>query len=766
MRITAFMHAYNKEDIVYYSLKHLIENGIEVYFINHGSTDNTVKEVSKWLRKGVIHIENLPQDAGYPQINRRKFVLTPLLRRIEVLSARLESDWYLLNDADEFRESPWPYLNLQEAFTVVDQMGSNAVNFEVFNFQPAHHSFAPGSEVREDAWKNPKCPVDLTCSNGQNVIFPGKKVFPIKFILRHYPSKTQSSGKSSSFIFWDDKQIRLKLLSEDAYNTLHSFNKKLSPPSVSTLEADRDIQMLASEIRAAVEARNKKNIPALSARPVDYPKISIIIPAHHQLHLIHRTLVSLFLNCDYPALEILIVNCSSDDRIRAYLELIKGAPIIGLSENFNNQIEGINLAAKCSSGDYLFLLPPNLEITPDFFDPILKFLSDFPNAKAICPKIISHTEEIIEAGFSYIHKGKRIGWGESYSSENSEYNVVKQLSSGSSFCAFVKREVWNKMNGLDKNFSELFPALMNFHEALAEKKEKIYYLPFSSLKLQNLPDSKDRTSPSQPVKPLIETPLKIKKEISKKKILILGVCLADQINYAKEIAAEVSKSKNFTINQKWAALGKRSTVEARRLTGIIKKFTINPIPKILPKFEIINALLKEEDLSQYEYLLIMDDDILLPDTFIDQFLFLQSKLNFAVAQPARSLNSNGYHTITFQQKGVLARQTLFVEIGPMASFHKSVYKFFLPFDLTSPMGWGYENIWSYIAKKHKFKIGIIDNTPVDHSLRETTKFYNGKICNIQKKDLLQKKPYLDLKECYQVLSSITLQEMVKCPILR
>ena len=38
--------------------------------------------------------------------------------------------------------------------------------------------------------------------------------------------------------------------------------------------------------------------------------------------------------------------------------------------------------------------------------------------------------------------------------------------------------------------------------------------------------------------------------------------------------------------------------------------------------------------------------------------------------------------------GVAARETLFVEIGPVGGFHASVFDHVLPFDMASPMGLG------------------------------------------------------------------------------
>ena len=117
----------------------------------------------------------------------------------------------------------------------------------------------------------------------------------------------------------------------------------------------------------------------------------------------------------------------------------------------------------------------------------------------------------------------------------------------------------------------------------------------------------------------------------------------------------------------------------------------------VPKYVILNELLAAEDLERFDFVVNIDDDIVLPDRFLDQFLPLQARLQFAIGQPARTSNSFIDHPIVEQQRGALARETLFVEIGPVLSVHRCAFDIVFPFDLSSPMGWGYENVWSHRA---------------------------------------------------------------------
>jgi hypothetical protein len=182
--------------------------------------------------------------------------------------------------------------------------------------------------------------------------------------------------------------------------------------------------------------------------------------------------------------------------------------------------------------------------------------------------------------------------------------------------------------------------------------------------------------------------------------------------------------------------------------------TIGKLLEKTPKFKILNELLAVENVEDYDYVLLTDDDVVLPEGFLDGLIGVQAELGFALAQPARTANSYIDHPIVEQQQGVLARRTMFVEIGPVISFHRSCYDLVFPFDLTSPMGWGYENVWSRRLAERGLKMGIIDAVPVDHSLRKPVENYSWAEANAQRRRLLARQPHYPLDQCFRVLEVV------------
>ncbi|HON00885.1 MAG TPA: tetratricopeptide repeat protein, partial [Acidobacteriota bacterium] len=278
-RVVAIISAHNEGDVIYHVIGDLIRQGVSVYLLDHQSTDDTVEIAAKWLGKGLLHIEKFPEDAHYAEENRFQYIWRDILKRKSELASQLEADWFIHADADEFRESPWPGLTLKEAIQVVDRLGYNAIDFELLNFRPVDNSFVPSEDVREylkyyegaenynsrqvKAWKNLHVPIDLVTSGGHDVAFDGRTVFPIRFILRHYPIRSQQHGllkvfhhrknrfsaveramswhvqydqvrdESHDFIrraeelrIYDPFEVRLKLLGSDPYGMLSKFQKQ------------------------------------------------------------------------------------------------------------------------------------------------------------------------------------------------------------------------------------------------------------------------------------------------------------------------------------------------------------------------------------------------------------------------------------------------------------------------------------------------------------------------------------------------------------
>lgn len=230
-------------------------------------------------------------------------------------------------------------------------------------------------------------------------------------------------------------------------------------------------------------------------------------------------------------------------------------------------------------------------------------------------------------------------------------------------------------------------------------------------------------------------------------VLVAGVYLANQENAIEHIVGQMKRSRYHTVTQRWVALfGDAPSEEIKAVTALA-------VGEAIPKFVLLNRLLSGEAPERYDYVVICDDDIWLPTDFLDEFLFLQEKYDFAVAQPARTHNSYIDHQFVEQLDGLTTRRTRFVEIGPLVSIRRDVFSVLFPFNESSSMGWGYDFVWPHVIEEMGLRMGIVDATPVDHSMREPMKNYDYDEANKSQEDYFSKNLHLSKDEAFRILES-------------
>lgn len=195
MRIIALLATYNEPRFIVPCIEHYVRHGVGVYVIDNESSDETVALAEPFLGHGVVGIETFPRSGTYPWAK--------ILERKEQLAASLDADWFLHADPDEIRLPPRSGETLFEAIENADRQGFNALNFMEFTFVPTRQSpdhdhahflqtmrwYYPCQQSyphQLKAWKKPAGPVDLVSSGGHKVSFPGLKMSPTNFRMRHY----------------------------------------------------------------------------------------------------------------------------------------------------------------------------------------------------------------------------------------------------------------------------------------------------------------------------------------------------------------------------------------------------------------------------------------------------------------------------------------------------------------------------------------------------------------------------------------------------
>jgi hypothetical protein len=93
----------------------------------------------------------------------------------------------------------------------------------------------------------------------------------------------------------------------------------------------------------------------------------------------------------------------------------------------------------------------------------------------------------------------------------------------------------------------------------------------------------------------------------------------------------------------------------------------------------LDAVLEHNPPAGYDWLIVFDDDVILPRGFLDVFLYLGARFGLTLAQPAHKHWSHGAWPEMRRRARTLVRKVPPGEIGPVLGIHASAFGAVLPF---------------------------------------------------------------------------------------
>ena len=230
-----------------------------------------------------------------------------------------------------------------------------------------------------------------------------------------------------------------------------------------------------------------------------------------------------------------------------------------------------------------------------------------------------------------------------------------------------------------------------------------------------------------------------------RRVLVVGVYLATRDHSAEHLARAFAQvHPNIDVVQRWVAVGPAST------SADLGRVTVLQVASAVPKFVLMNRVFADIDISDFDYVLAVDDDIYLPRHFLPSFLAYQEAFDFALAQPARAWHSHFDHAIALRRPWLVARRTRFVECGPLVSFRRDAVAALLPFAHPQQL-WGLDLVWPVAIEGRSLRMGIIDAVAVDHSLRPQAATYDKQRHDAEMHRFLLRTPHLPMAEAFTVL---------------
>ena len=207
---------------------------------------------------------------------------------------------------------------------------------------------------------------------------------------------------------------------------------------------------------------------------------------------------------------------------------------------------------------------------------------------------------------------------------------------------------------------------------------------------------------------------RLKQRQTPRRILIVGVEVPSRAGDLERIATLLSRSALHTVD-----------VSTVRMQPMGKFANVDIAIEAAPK-----------PLADYDWLIITDDDIDLPADFLDTYISIAEEANLAISQPAHRFRSYASYPMTRRRFGSLARSTRFVEIGPLTMLRSDTFATLIPFPDTR-WCWGLDVVWSELAQRSGWTMGIVDGAPVGH-LKPIAASYDSSEAVAEGRALLQR----------------------------
>lgn len=189
------------------------------------------------------------------------------------------------------------------------------------------------------------------------------------------------------------------------------------------------------------------------------PTVAVVILNWNGRYFLEKFLPSVF-NSRYAMLRFVVGdNGSTDDSVAFVHENYPTIEVVSLDKNYGFA-EGYNRVIAQVEADYYILLNSDVEVTPDWIDPVIDLLESDPSIAAAQPKILSyHEREYFEyagaaGGFidAYGYPFCRGRIMETREKDLGQYDDACDIFWATGAAFFIRRQVWEEVGGFDGDF--------------------------------------------------------------------------------------------------------------------------------------------------------------------------------------------------------------------------------------------------------------------------------------------------------------------------
>ncbi|OYU94449.1 MAG: hypothetical protein CFE21_15690 [Bacteroidetes bacterium B1(2017)] len=192
---------------------------------------------------------------------------------------------------------------------------------------------------------------------------------------------------------------------------------------------------------------------------MSYPSVAVVIIHWNKRELLEQFLPSVIAS-SYPNLEIVLAdNASTDDSVEWVQRNYPNVKTLVLDQNYG-YAGGYNHALKQVEAEYYILLNNDVEVTPNWIEPIISEMEKDASIAAAQPKILQYkNKEYFEyagaAGGFMDHLGYIFCRGrifESLEKDQGQYDNNIPVFWASGACLFIKSKAFHEVGGFDEEF--------------------------------------------------------------------------------------------------------------------------------------------------------------------------------------------------------------------------------------------------------------------------------------------------------------------------
>jgi GT2 family glycosyltransferase len=205
----------------------------------------------------------------------------------------------------------------------------------------------------------------------------------------------------------------------------------------------------------------RKESPILEAEPESRPleeevapaaKVTALVFSYDSAPALRRCLAALESSNDRASIEILVVDCGSHDESPQLDAEFAGVTILRLPRYFG-RTKALNIGTRTATGEFLFLMTPEVEVLPTTIPQLLSGLESDSEAVAVAPLLLD-TESHAAAQFFRLPTP---GTGAELTPVEVEKSAESSAVEYATFQALLVRKYFVKgINYLDERYGEFF----------------------------------------------------------------------------------------------------------------------------------------------------------------------------------------------------------------------------------------------------------------------------------------------------------------------